>query len=102
MLATPHSSLREFSMVVSSRADDDKLNVWIRKKVVCCAVMLCTRIVDSTVLASLNAGRIDRCFSALQESIHLEIGIREDEGQVEALGRKTVAHESDFDWRHVV
>lgn len=33
----------------------------------------------------------------MQEGVHLEIGVREDKGEVKALGREAVADDADLD-----
>lgn len=80
MLATSHSFLCKLGMVVGTGADDHELDVWIREEVVGCAIMLRLRVIDSTVLAGLDAGLISGSFCALQEGVHLEIGVGGDEG----------------------
>lgn len=65
MLATPHGLLRELRMVIRARTDDHKLNLRVREEIICSAVVLRTGIIDSAVLASLNALLISRSFGAL-------------------------------------
>jgi hypothetical protein len=79
MFATPHSFLRELGMVVGARADDHKLDLRICEELICSAVVFCVRIIDSTVLASLDAFLISRRFGTLQESIRFQVSVRGDE-----------------------
>ena len=102
VFATPHSLLRELCMVVGARADDYQLNLGVRKKVVCGAVVFRIWKIDSAVLASFDAFLVGRCFSALQESIDFKVSVRVDEWQMEAFGGEAIAHEANFDWCHSV
>lgn len=100
MFATPHSFLRELRMVVGARADNHKLDLRVCEEFVCSAVVFRMRVTDGAVLASFDTLLVSRCFSALQESIHLKVSVRADEWEVEAFGGKAIAHKANFDWCH--
>lgn len=87
----------KFRVAVVLGANHHQLNVRIGKEVIGGAVVLGIWVIDGAVRAWLDAGLVGGGFGALQESIYFQIGIGKDEGQVEALGRKAVANDTNID-----
>lgn len=78
--------------------DDDELNGIVGKEALGGAVVLRFGKIDRAMTPSwLLVTVLGRRSSSLQEGVHLKIGVGEDEGEVEALGRKAVPDDADLD-----
>lgn len=76
---------------------DDELRVGVGEEVLRCAVVSDVGKVDFAVGAGRCRRRVDRRLGSLQDRNHLVVIVRRDKWEVEALGGKAVAHDTDFD-----
>jgi hypothetical protein len=60
--------------------------------------MLCVRKVNSAMLSGPDIAFWG--FGPLQECVHFQVWIRDDEGEIEAFGGEAVAHDSHIDRCH--
>jgi hypothetical protein len=79
-------------------ANDHKVNIFVRKEVIRSPIMLCVWKINSAVLARLDLAFWS--FGPLQERIHIQVWVRDDEGEIEAFGGEAIAHDSNIDRRH--
>jgi hypothetical protein len=78
--------------------DNDELNGVVGKEGLGGPVVLSFREIDGAMPPSrFLVTVLRRRSSSLQEGVQLEIGVGEDEGEVEALGRKAVTDDADLD-----
>lgn len=98
MFSGQKRSLCKFGVCIMLSANDHKINIFVRKEVIRSPIMLCVRKVNSAMLSGPDIAFWG--FGPLQECVHFQVRIRDDEGEIEAFGREAVAHDSHIDRCH--
>lgn len=101
MLPRLQSPLDE--LLMGRRADDDELDLAVGKELLGRPVVLGGGEVDGAVAPARGVGGAVRVRGggSLQEGVHVQLRVRQDEGQVEALCGEAVADDAYLDWgRH--
>lgn len=96
------SRLDEVSVRAVAGQDNGQLDVLVLEEVMRGRIMLRMGEVDRAVapFQSLPFLSILGGWTSLQESVDLQVGVRQDEGQVEALRGEAIPDNANFDGRH--
>lgn len=100
MFACKQGFLGKESMRICVSCDHDELDFTVGKEVIRCAIVFDLRKINSAVRAFGSGGRVGGSLSSLQDGHNLVVWDGRDEREVEALGRKAVANNADFDRSH--